>query len=594
MWWNVSSKQSKLARALKDLESNQEQFSAVHEKGNCVVLAGPGSGKTKTLATAIIRTLVEDVIDPRGVACITYNNECAIELETRIAKLGVKAGDRCFIGTVHSFALSQIIAPYARCIEGLLPVNFRVATNQEKRAAIEKAYAKVFMDGRNPHDHWRYYAEPKRLKSIDRNEPSWLEQKPKLADFIEAYESELRLKELIDFDDMPLVAFRMVKEHLWIRDAVRAKFPVLFVDEYQDLGYALHGLVQVLCFDGGIRLFAVGDVDQSIYGFNNANPKLLEQLSQRHDVRCIKLKFNYRSGHKIIRASMAALGKMRGYQSIEQNPEGEIFFEPVLGDLNQQAKHIIHTIVPHILNLRDQPKQIGILYRAARLGDKLAYELESTGRLFERCDRNTLIKRNSRLARFIESCAEWVLYGWRMAMPSYENLLKEAMNLVYAGRASETEQMALSNQLISFLRAGSYDIHSTNAWLKRLYHTLILPWQGSSRNNHKEWVECEEMIIKTDPLQRRDIPLEQFIGPAPGAKRITLSTFHSAKGREFDAVVIYGANNGLLPENRDQNKALHEARRLFYVGVTRSKQKLYIVYEQGNCSPWVNDIMKWL
>ena len=106
-----------LLRAIEELSKNPEQLAAVHESRHCVVLAGPGSGKTKTLTTAMARTLADDVADPRGVACITYNNECAIELETRLARLGVEANDRAYIGTVHGFALSQVIAPYVRCVQ---------------------------------------------------------------------------------------------------------------------------------------------------------------------------------------------------------------------------------------------------------------------------------------------------------------------------------------------------------------------------------------------------------------------------------------------------------------------------------------------
>src|SRR6185312_4470043 len=132
---------------------------------------------------------------------------------------------------------------------------------------------------------------------------------PELTAFIDAYESELRRQGLIDFDDMPLLAYRMIKEHDWIRDALHARFPVLFVDEYQDLGHALHELVLSLCFRGGIRLFAVGDADQSIYAFAGANPELLESMTRRAGVRTIRLRFNYRSGGKIIRASLGALGE---------------------------------------------------------------------------------------------------------------------------------------------------------------------------------------------------------------------------------------------------------------------------------------------
>ena len=240
-----------LKRALADLASNPEQSAAARESRHCVVLAGPGSGKTKTLTTAMARALVEDVVDPRGVACITYNNECAIELETRLAGFGVAGSDRNFVGTVHSFALTQVIMPYARCLPALLPENFHVASTAERRAAVEVAYAAVFKDSRfNPHDRWAF-AEEKRRRDVDRNLPGWRSRNAELADFIETYEAELRRHGLIDFDDMPLIAFRMIKRHAWIRAALKARFPVLFVDEYQDLGHALHELVLLLCFVGG-------------------------------------------------------------------------------------------------------------------------------------------------------------------------------------------------------------------------------------------------------------------------------------------------------------------------------------------------------
>ena len=126
-----------LSMALSELSSNKEQYGAATEQGHCVVIAGPGSGKTKTLTTAMARALMDDITDPRGVACITFNNECAAELEERLACFSVACSERNFIGTVHSFALNQVLIPYSRCIPGLLPNDFRVATRDECRAAVE-------------------------------------------------------------------------------------------------------------------------------------------------------------------------------------------------------------------------------------------------------------------------------------------------------------------------------------------------------------------------------------------------------------------------------------------------------------------------
>lgn len=558
-----------------------------------MVLAGPGSGKTKTLTTSMVRTLMEDVVDPRGVACITYNNECAIELEARLAKLGLTSTDRCFIGTVHSFALSQVIGPYARCIAGLLPGGFRVATHTECRAIIEDAYNAVFGDAGNPHTRWRF-AEEKRRRDVDRSLPAWRGQNPELATFIEAYEVGLRRKGLIDFDDMPLIAFRLIKDHHWIRNALRARFPVLFVDEYQDLGHALHELVQLLCFKGGIRLFAVGDADQSIYGFTGANPELLQKLTERLDVRTISLRFNYRSGAKIIRASLGALGEERDYRGVDGAADGELTFWPINGDHALQAQHIAETVLPALLARGFHSEQIAILYRAAWLGDKVAEALERSDTPFVRTDSNALVKRSSRLARFVEACAGWVTGGWREAEPPYVKLLSQALTLVYGGRASETEEQVLSHDLIAFLHGGIDAGESTHIWLRRFSSDLIAKWQVIARNSHQEWEVCSEMIARTDPEQDLDMPLHIFSGRIEGTGRITLSTLHSAKGREFDAVILFGINNGDLPNWRDNqsDRALREARRLFYVGVTRPRKELCLVYQEDHHSPWVAELYR--
>jgi DNA helicase-2/ATP-dependent DNA helicase PcrA len=581
-----------LARALADLAENAEQSAAVHERGHCVVLAGPGSGKTKTLTTAMARCLVEDVVDPRGVACITYNNECAVELETRLAALGVASGDRIFIGTVHSFALTQVIMPYARCIPGLLQGNLRIASRGECRAAVEIAYATVFDDQFDPHDRW-LFAEEKRRRDVDRSLPDWRGRKPELADFIEGYEAELRRRNLIDFDDMPLIAFRMIKQHGWIRAALRARFPVLFVDEYQDLGHALHELVLLLCFAGGMRLFAVGDADQSIYGFTGANPQLLQNLVARSDVREIRLRFNYRSGAKIIRASLGALGEERDYRGRDGAPEGDLYFWKVKGDLDAQAGAIGNHILPVLLE-RHPAEEVAILYRAAWLGDKIAAALDAKDIPYVRTDGNALIKRSSRLARFVEGCASWVTGGWREAVPPYARLLSQAKALVFGGRCSDAEEQTLSGQLIAFLRSGIDSGETTHFWLQRLLRELIAPWRAIARNPQEEWEVCSEMITKTDPAQGKDVALIIFAGRIEGTGRVSLSTLHSAKGREFDAVILYGMNNGAIPSQRDQRSAatLREVRRLFYVGVTRPRKELAIAYQDGNHSPWVSELYR--
>lgn len=578
--------------AIEELKKNPEQYAAVMERGNCVVLAGPGSGKTKTLTTAMARALLDDVEVPRGMACITYNNECALELEDRLEKLGVHSDDRTFIGTVHSFAISQVISPYVRCVLPELKPGFKVATLSERRAAIEAAHKKTIGGSESPHDRWRF-AEQKRRRDVDRSRAEWKEQNPELARFIEAYEAELRTRNLIDFDDMPLLACRAIRENAWIKDAIQAKFPILFIDEYQDLGYALHELALMLCFGGGVRLFAVGDPDQSIYAFTGAEPKLLLGLTERAGVRAIRLRFNYRCGTKIIEASKAALGEERQYEAPEGSPEGEIQFLGIDGGLPQQADYVVDTLIPALTQKGIPAERIAVLYRNAEHGNHVAVAAQAKGIAFVRADNQALVKRNSRLCRFIEACAKWVVGGWKEANPQFRRLAADATQLIFGVGASAEERAQVELELVGFLTASIDKQHTTNSWLKDYREELVIPWRKRARASEDDWDVIDEMIKRTDPTAvNGDLPLAYFGGRIEGTGRLNLSTLHSSKGREFDAVILFGMNSGLIPTNRDMNNpaSLREVRRLFYVGVTRARRELYLVFQKNFHSPLVKEL----
>lgn len=474
-----------------------------------------------------------------------------------------------------------------------LPTNFRVATKQEMRAAVETVYKVTINGPEEPHRRWGFASE-KRRRDVDRTRPEWWGRNPELATFIEAYEAELRRQGLLDFDDMPLLAYNMVKQFDWIRDAVRARYPVLFVDEYQDLGHALHELVLLLCFSGGIRLFAVGDVDQSIYSFNGANPELLESLTLRQDVRTIRLRYNYRSGRKIVRASLGALGEERDYQEVEGAPDGDLHFWPVKLGLDSQALAIVETVIPKLVQSGFRYGDIAVLYRAAWLGDKVALALKQADIPFVRTDGNALVRRSSRLARFVEDCARWVTGGWKDADPRFTRLAAQAVRIVYGRQVSEEEESKLSLLLIAFLNGSIGTQESTNQWLSRFSEEVIEPWRAVSRNSEQEWEVCDEMVANTDPAHDLDMPLAHFAGRVEGTGRLILSSLHSAKGREFDAVIMYGVNAAEMPSDRDRASAskLREARRLFYVGVTRARRVLNLVFQEHHHSPWIVELYK--
>ena len=577
-------------QAAESLRHNPGQWAAYNSTGHCVLLAGPGSGKTKTLTIKMARILAEDVQEPRGVACITYNNECARELAVRLDALGVQRRNRVFIGTVHSFALTQIVLPYARTAQIGVPDNFRVATTAQQRAALQVAYEATINRGENPNDWWKLSMERYRRTHVNREAAGW-QQDQELVALIEAYERELRRNRLIDFDDMPLLALRALTRHEWLRRAILAKYPVLVVDEYQDLGTALHQMVMGLCFSTGIRLFAVGDTDQSIYGFTGANPALLERLSQRPDVETVHLRLNYRSGARIVTASEYALGENRGYEVPDDAGDGVVYFHPRNGDFADHADHLFSTIVPDILARTGiSPGQAAVLYPAAWIGDAVADAARRHGFDVIRSDTNAMYPRGSTLMRWLESCAIWCCGGWRTGSPRYALLSSDAQRIFTVSLTDAERRVEFGRRFIGGLWNRRYPAMPVHEWLDGLNVDVLNTEFGRCRSLDEEREILRTFITRAREGDVAGMTLAQFAGFGDGANRINLSSLHSAKGREFEAVVLFGMNDGRIPRANAGDGERREARRSFYVGFTRAKQELHMMYSGGNPSPFVTEV----
>ena len=578
-------------RAAEELRQNQGQWDAYESKGHCVVLAGPGSGKTKTLTIKLARMLAEDVEEPRGVACITYNNECARELEDRLEKLGIEPSGRVFIGTVHSFSLTQIILPYAKAAQMGLPDDFKVATSAERRLALERAYNRTIGGPHNPQD-LDFPMGRHRRSILNRNSAEWRDRDPQLSQLVEAFEEELRRLGRIDFDDMPLLAVRALREQEWLQKALLAKYPILAVDEYQDLGRALHRMVMGLCFTTGMRLFAVGDVDQSIYGFTGAYPELLQQIAEREDVETVRLRLNYRCGSRIVTASSYALGEDRDYEAVEGAAEGTIYFHPRNGHYENHAAYLFSTLLPEIqarqpgLHLGD----MAILYPAAWIGNAVAEAAQVAGIATLRSDTNALYPRGSRLMRWLEQCAEWSCGGWQIGTPRFSRLTTDGRRLFGEVLTSDEARMDFQRRLVEVLWARRDKNVTLHQWLSELQQEFLDALIDACRTMQDEGETLRAFVERCATGDCQEMVLSEFAGQAEGRDCIKLSTLHSSKGREFPVVIMFGMDESRIPRNNPSERDLIESRRLFYVGFTRAKTELHLMYSAHKASRFVSEV----
>jgi len=480
--------------AAEALRANPGQWQAYESKGNCVVLAGPGSGKTKTLTIKMARMLAEDVQSPRGIACITFNTECAGELRRRLEQLGIQEGRNVFVGTIHSFCLKHVVLPYARLAGLNLPDDVAVALPSEQQRTFEKAFAKVVSPD-TPPDNWRTGFDKYRRTHLDRDVPEWRGDDNQSATLIEEYEASLRRKGLIDFDDMMLIGLRLIESHEWVRQCLRARFPILVVDEYQDLGLPLHRIVMALCFKSGMRLLAVGDPDQSIYGFAGANPALLQELAEHKGVEKVHLRFNYRSGQKIIDASEVALGERRDYQS-KGGYAGTINFYRSPQGLDQQAAFTCEKIILAALE-RHEGRNLGdiaVLYIDKNEGAVIERAVRKAGMKFIRMDRGGPYAKTP-LTRWLEDCGAWCAGGWKTGKPRLSTLARawEGFN---ASVKTESALYSLKLALVKFLFSHRTPQGPLRNWLADIQESLRARTQAIAKN-------LTDFLKKTDPRARR-------------------------------------------------------------------------------------------
>lgn len=589
-------------------ELNAAQKEAVtHTEGPVLVLAGAGSGKTKTLTARLAYLLKEKKIPPHRLLAVTFTNKAAGEMARRLVKETDRTEPLPWLGTFHRLGVRLLRQELDRSD---LPLSrwFTIYDADDSRTLVKQ----ILRD-------WQ--VDPKRfsprviasLISSAKNELVPVDEYAALAVgpvqqlaarvFVE-YQRRLEAANALDFDDLLVRVLELFRRHPDILNKYQEQFEYILVDEYQDTNKAQYLLIKELAARRR-NVFVVGDDWQSIYGFRGADFRNILNFTQDYpDAAVIKLERNYRSTQNILDAADAIIKQARQRSDKKMTSDAERG-EPVtvvecfndrsesefvvkeararlrhdetltLEDMavlyrtNAQSRVLEETFLR-----RDLPYRIvgGVrFYERKEIKDALAYV-----RLLDNPDDRVSFERVANLpARGVgpKTLAQyWAAVESRSGRPpakvaSFLELLERLRREVSEASPGEAVVKILElSGLRKLYEDGSVEGES------RWENLVELARAAESYATLVEWLEHVSLMEDADEAAER--------GPKTGVGSITLMTVHAAKGLEFDTVFIVGLEESLFPHANSLNDelALEEERRLAYVGLTRAKRRLYLLY----------------
>jgi len=557
---------------------NSRQREALDKEGNIALLAGPGSGKTTTLVLKVVK-LLSEIPPPRGLACLTFGNEAAREFQDRLRDLGVMPSSRLFMGTVHSFCLTHILRPFSF----RLPDAYRyiatceIASDDELRSAREAGLKAANVN--EPEEWWRSKIEEyRRLALVN---PDFAEPLDgRLPAISQEYERHLRGINRIDFDDIVRGSLMLIRGHEQVRRALVAKYPWLVIDEYQDLGLALHEMVKILLDEAGIKVFVVGDSDQSIYAFSGARPEFLNEIALRADVTVIRLALNYRCRQGIIDASLHVLqaDEPRNFLSGAEGDElGDVDFKFCGDGLAEQSEYVVSRICEYLSDGM-APGEIGVFAKRWSDLDQCREALAKLGLPFRIMHGREY--KTTPMTTWVENMAVWCAGGWRSGQPRMTDLFSGWQRFLKACRDSSEKHDDLLDRVLLYrtlsrLRDPGM---TTSFWIQEVDEALGLRvmLQNFDKVPTLLRYDIRELMPMHNSLSSGDIA-SQTLAEFAGIDRdkIVLQSLHSSKGLEYTIVFMLALENGVIPQYKE---AMPDARRLFYVGMTRARHRVHLLF----------------
>jgi len=607
---------------------NPEQQAAVeHGDGPLLILAGAGSGKTRVLTSRVARLVAETGVPPRRILAVTFTNKAAGVMRDRIAEQLGEEPRGLWVGTFHSICARLLRREGDRLPRG---AHFTIYDEDDARRALKQAMEEVDLDPAR----WAPNALRARISDAknalvgpdEYGTQAFDLMSRAVATVYPAYEKVLVRSNAYDFDDLLLHTVRLLEDHEDVGDRYAERFLHVLVDEYQDTNHAQYRIVRRFAQCHG-NVCVVGDDDQSIYGWRGADvSNILDFERDFAGAAVVRLEENYRSTPAILEVANEVIANNRSRKEKRlrtTRPAGEPVTLRQFTDERAEASWVVGQIEQGEGGYR--PDQAVILYRTnaqsrpfedALRRARLPYRIVGGVRFYERREIKDvfaylqLVVNPADEAAFVRAVS-WPRRG--VGSVTLERLRADAMAsgqslLVAAETASDIpgippaganalRDFAAGISALSELSAGANTEEVIRECIRGfgLVQALEPEDDGADRianltellaaasafdstevEDGAEGASELELYLQSAAL-RADI--DDYNERAPG---VTLMTLHNAKGLEFPVVFVVGLEDGLFPLSRamETTEELEEERRLFYVGVTRAEDRLFLTHAQ--------------
>ena len=601
---------------------NPQQIKAVTAPpGPVLVLAGPGSGKTRVLTQRAAYLIGQQNIQPYHLMAVTFTNKAASEMGDRIADLLGHQTQGLTLGTFHATC-----ARILRIESDNLPVdpNYVIFDADDQIKVVRQVLKDQNLDEKRyrPQSVHASISAAKNELYLPEDFPISTYRDEVVARVYQGYQKILLASNAFDFDDLLLWTALLLGDNENIRDKYAGRYQQILVDEFQDTNMAQYTLLKHLASQHQ-NIFVVGDSDQSIYRWRGADYRNVRRFEEDYPkAEVILLEQNYRSTQNILDTAMAIIDRNSNRtpkRLFTERGTGEKIIIQEAYDEREQAQMVVDTIIKQIADKKATPADFAVMYRTnaqsrqieeAFLSANLPYKLVGAQRFYGRREVKDVIAYlrlvanpddRFSLSRVINTPSR------KIGTKTFAELITTAQQLeVSPGelllRLAESDPPELELFSTAPAKRLSGFGYMFSKW-RKAYESLppveILDLiledvayrryiEDGSEDGFERWENIVE--LKRLASEYQTVGLLSFLQDIalvsdqdtldPDLEVPTLLTLHSAKGLEFGQVLIIGLNEGILPHQRsfDEPEAMEEERRLFYVGVTRAKDRLYLFH----------------